>query len=184
MNFFEKSIKILGKNIKGKSNIPILIGGWAVNMLGIPRQTVDFDIMIPEEDFGIISEVLDKIGYKEVIKTGIHARFKAKQNSYFTLPFIDCLFADIKTYSILKNQGKKINIFGSEFILPDVKHIIAMKLHALKYRKGIEENKDINDIITLIKIHNLDISTGSEFYNFCLKYGSKNILRKILNEKK
>ncbi|MEA2012433.1 MAG: hypothetical protein U9O87_05015 [Verrucomicrobiota bacterium] len=176
---FENIIQQLGEVLKDKISIPIVVGGWAVNYLGYTRNTLDFDIMIFEDDFSLIEKQLAKIGYQKAIQTELYARFFVKNNDQ--IPYIDCLFADKQTYDKICLKGKKIDIFGMKYILPKVEHIIAMKLHALYYGREYRLGKDFGDIVTLIEIHNMGVSEESEFYLLCEKYADKKIYREIKN---
>ncbi len=181
-NSLEHIIHDLGEMLRGKIKTPIVVGGWAINLLGMPRTTLDFDFMIFEEEFDELALSLQKLGYKQIIKTTLYARFKSDENNI--LPYIDCLFADEGTYSKIVSAGKKVDIFGTEFILPTALHIIAMKLHAVKHGEKHRFAKDYNDILALIEIHFIDTSPKSEFAEMCDKYANKEIYRRIRNETK
>ena len=57
--------------------------------------------------------------------------------------------------------------------------LIALKLHSLKYNPKIRENKDIPDIINLVRINKID-SKSKKFRELCLRYGTEKIYHKIL----
>lgn len=176
-----KILKALSDNLKGKAKTPIVVGGWAINLLGHARQTLDFDFMILEDDFEKITDILNELGYVQSIKTPMFARFEPKIKSDTQSPYMDCLFADKNTYGKLTAGGKKIDVLGAEFILPSPIHIIAMKLHALKYSDSSERTRDFDDIIALLEIYKIDISEKSDFENICKKYGTDEILNKLRN---
>lgn len=176
----EHTIHGLGAMLNGKIKTPIVVGGWAVNLLGMPRTTLDFDFMILEDEFDEFALSLQKFGCHQIIETRLYARFKFEENNL--LPYIDCLFADEGTYNKIASAGKKVDIFGTEFILPTAMHIIAMKLHALKYSEKHRFAKDYNDILALIEIHSIDTSPKSEFAEICNKYATEEIYRRIRNE--
>jgi len=181
-NSLEHIIHALGVTLNGKIKTPIVVGGWAINLLGMPRTTLDFDFMIFEDEFDVLASSLQKLGYRQVIKTSLYARFQSEENNI--LPYIDCLFADEGTYDKIVSSGKKVDLFGTEFILPTVLHIIAMKLHAVKHGEAHRFAKDYNDILALIEIHGLDTSPGSEFAEMCDKYANREIYRRISNATK
>lgn len=181
MNILEKTIKKLGKKFSGVVSTPIVIGGWAVNLLGMARQTLDFDFMILEDDFDKVQIIFNELGYTITAKTAMFVRFKSNNEELF--PVYDCLFADKNTYAKLCDAGQKRNIFGTEFILPDPMHIIAMKLHALRYGSNDRKNRDLGDIKALTDIHKIDIGKNSDFEQLCHKFGTPEILRELRNEK-
>ncbi len=176
-NSLENIISEMGKELNGKISIPIVVGGWAVNLLGFPRSTLDFDFMIFEDEFESVATALRKSNYNLAVKTPLYARFQSETNT--EMPYIDCLFANKSTYDKLVSAGKMVNIFGVDFILPDVMHIIAMKLHAIKYGDGYRDGKDLIDTVSLIEIHNIDISKNSLFAELCDRYADAEIFKRI-----
>ena len=181
MNILEETINKLGKKFKGKVSTPIIVGGWAVNLLGMARQTLDFDFMIREEDFNLVKAIFSDLSYRLTAKTSLFARFESENKDSY--PVYDCLFADNSTYRKLYDAGKAMDIFGAEFILPDPLHVIAMKLHALKYGSKDRKNKDLGDIQALIDIYKISINPNSDFEELCLRFGTPGILKELRNEK-
>lgn len=178
-NSLEKIIKKLGESLSGEISIPIIVGGWAINYLGYTRNTLDFDFMILEDDFLLVEKELLKLGYEKAVKTSLYARFYIKDNE--KMPYIDCLFANKQTYDRIVESGEQIDIFGAAYILPKITHIIAMKLHAVKYGEEHRMGKDFEDIVALIEIHDLDVSHNSEIYLLCKRYADEDIYRRIKN---
>jgi hypothetical protein len=176
-NIFENTITNVAKVLNDAGSPPILVGGWAVNLLGVTRQTLDFDMMIFQDLFEIAKESLEKSGYHMQVKTKLYARF---ENKNAVIELIDTLFADERTYNIL-SSGTEENICGGTFILPKKEHIIAMKLHAVKYGEGHRGSKDFQDITDIIKANDIDIYT-KDFKQLCLKYGEESIYKRIKNE--
>jgi hypothetical protein len=154
----------------------VLIGGFAVNYYKVTRQTVDVDFLITEEDYKEIKAPLEKAGYKEDFIQNVFVRLKGNK-SY--LMDIDFMFVDKETLSKIIKAGEKINIAGEKFIVPSLKNLIALKLHSIKYNPKIRENKDMPDIINLIRINKLDFKSD-EFRELCLKYATEEIYKKIL----
>lgn len=63
-------------------------------------------------------------------------------------------------------------------MVPSVNTLIALKLHALKNNFKLRENKDLSDIIELIRINKISYKT-KEFKELCLKFGTEEIYQKI-----
>lgn len=176
----ENALRLLGEKFKGIVSTPIVVGGWAINFLGYPRQTIDFDFMILEDESEKAEVALREIGFVQTIKTNMYTRFENISSKDGNLPYLDCLFADRNTYDKIAASGKNIDIFGTTFILPCPMHIIAMKFHAIKYSTG-SRNKDFEDIMNLIRMYNIDTSKNSELEAICKKYGNEKILKDIRN---
>jgi len=155
----------------------VLIGGFAVNYYKVTRQTADVDFLITESDFKKISILLAKSGYKKDFSQKVFTRFKSVNSSY--LMDVDFMFVDRETLDKLIENGKNITIAKQEFTIPSLKNLIALKLHALKHNLKLRENKDLPDIVNLIRINKLDFKNVG-FREMCLKYGSKEIYQKIV----
>ena len=155
----------------------VLIGGFAVNYYKVTRQTADVDFLITKDDFKEILSLLEKAGYKQDFGQKVFARLKSSNNTY--LMDIDFMFVDKETLNKIIKDGKRISIAGEEFTIPSLNNLIALKLHSLKYNLKIRENKDLPDIINLIRINKVDYKS-KEFQELCLKYGTEKIYNKIL----
>ena len=164
-------------DIFGKMGISgVLIGGFAVNYYKVTRQTADVDFLITKEDYEKILSLLEEEGLKQDYAQEVFARFSS-QKSY--LMDIDFMFVDKETLDKIIKEGKKISIAGQKFIVPSLNHLIALKLHAIKYNPKIREYKDLLDIIELIKVNHMDVKTN-EFRDLCLKYGTEELYKRIV----
>ncbi len=154
----------------------ILIGGFAVNYYKVSRQTADVDFLITKEDFEKIYGLLKKSGYKDDHVNGVFA----KLSSTDYLMDVDFMFVDKETFDKIKKDSREITIAGQKFPVPSLNNLIALKLHSIKYNPKIREYRDLPDIINLIRINKLDFSSH-EFRVLCLKYGTEEIYKKIVN---
>ncbi len=165
-----------------KAEIPsVLIGGFALNYYGVTRQTADVDFLITKEDIAKALELLRKAGYKQgLTQQEIFARL---QSSKSYLMDIDLMFVDKKTLAQIIEDGEKIGIAGKRFIVPSLDHLLALKLHSVKFNPKMREFKDFPDIINLLRINKVNVKTD-RFRKLCLKYGTKELYRKILKNVK
>lgn len=154
----------------------VLIGGFAVNYYKFSRQTADVDFLITEEDFNKIRGYLEQAGYTEEFSQEVFVRLKSKR---LDLMDIDFLFVDKETLDKIISDAKEVVIAKHKFIIPSLMNLIALKLHALKYNFDIRRTKDLLDIISLIKLNNLNAKT-KEFHELCLKYANEDIYRRII----
>lgn len=154
----------------------VLIGGFAINYYRVTRQTADVDFLITKTDFNKIASLLEKAGYK---KTLLEENFAQLQRSRLSLLDVDFMFVDDETLTKIKKEGKKITIAGQKLIVPSLLHLIALKLHSIKFNTKIRLMKDLPDIINLIRINQVDIK-NKEFKELCLKYGTADLYQKIL----
>jgi len=158
----------------------VLIGGFAVNYYGVTRQTADVDFLITKKDFSKALKLLKRAGYKQGFTQEVFARL---EDSKSYLMDVDFMFVDEETLRQIIEDGKKIEIAGKRFIVPSLNHLIALKLHSLKFNPKIREFKDFPDIINLLRINKVNVRTD-QFRELCLKYGTKELYHKILKNVK
>ena len=166
-------------SIINKTNITcVLIGGFAVNFYGVSRHTADVDFLITKEDFEKILSLLEKEGFKQDYAQEVFARLSGEKSYLMDLDF---MFVDKDTLDKITEEAKIASIAGQKFMVPCLDHLIALKLHAIKYNPKIREYKDLADIIELVRNNKMDV-TNQEFKELCLKYGSEELYYKILGK--
>lgn len=154
----------------------VLIGGFAVNYYKVGRQTADVDFLITKEDFEKIIGLLKQAGYKLDYAHRFFVQLKSNEET--DLMDLDFMFVDKETMHGIIKDGQKVKIAGQEFIVPSLNHLIALKLHSLKHNFKFRENRDLPDIIELVRINKMDIKS-KKFQELCSKYGTEEIYRKI-----
>ena len=65
-------------------------------------------------------------------------------------------------------------------MVPSLDNLIALKLHSLKYNIRVRQNKDLPDIVNLMRINNIAFK-DKKFKKLCLKYGTEEIYNQILD---
>ncbi|NQU17906.1 MAG: nucleotidyltransferase [Candidatus Saganbacteria bacterium] len=156
----------------------ILIGGFAVNYYKVSRQTVDVDFLITKEDYQKLIGLLEEAGYKQDFgQKDVFAHFRSKDE--LSLVDIDFMMVNNDTFDGMLKEGKRTKIAGREFIVPSLNHLIALKLHSLKHNFKLRENKDLPDIISLIRANQIDYKS-KELKDLCLKYGTEEIYKIII----
>lgn len=154
----------------------VLIGGFAINYYKVSRSTADIDFLITKGDFDKISGSLKENGFRKDYEQKVFARFLGERPN---LMDVDFMFVDKETLDKIVKEGRQISIVGQKFIVPSLRHLIALKLHAIKYNPRIREYKDLLDIIELIRANQVNVK-DAEFKDLCLKYGTEELYRKIL----
>lgn len=155
----------------------VLIGGFAVNHYGVSRSTADADFLATKDDYDKILPLLEQAGFRQdYTYKDVFARLTANKDYLLDLDF---MFVDIDTLNKIIKEAEKVTIAEQKFIVPSLNHLIALKLHAIKYNPG-REYKDLMDIIELIKVNRANIKTD-EFKQLCFKYGTEGLYNKILD---
>ncbi len=172
----ERSVFHLISDFSKKEGAPcVLIGGFAINHYRVTRQTADVDFLITKEDFDKIAGLLEKAGYK---KATLQENFAQLQSSHLSLLDVDFMFVDRDTLNKIMSEGEKLTIVGQTFRVPSLYHLIALKLHSVKYNPKIRLTKDLPDIINLIRINGIKVE-DKEFKALCLKYGTPELYKQI-----
>lgn len=175
-NMVDKNIFYLISKIAEKTGIRcVLIGGFAVNYYKVARQTADVDFLTTEDDFEKILGMLKEEGFKVEFRNEVFAGLSAAKGYIMDLDF---MFVEEDTLDKIIEEGKIASIGKQKFTVPSVRHLIALKLHAMKYNAK-RQYKDLLDIIELIKANKVNV-TDSDFKELCLKYGTEELYNKIL----
>jgi len=166
--------KILAEIFRQEKISCILIGGYAINAYKVTRHTADIDFMLSKESFNAIMNHLFKLGYSIANQQDVFVQLTN------TIGFrdLDFVFADPDTIDMFLKSGNKTSIASEEFIVPSLEHLIALKLHSIKYNAH-RELIDLPDIINLIRINKLDYNKP-EFRTLCEKFGTIEIYNKII----
>jgi len=129
-----------------------------------------------KEDFDKILPLLEEAGCKVDYVHENFSRLISKKGYFMD---VDFMFVDDGVVNQIVNGGKEITIAGEKFIVPSLKHLIALKLHSIKNNPQKRQFIDLPDIIQLIRINKVDCR-DKDFRELCLKYGTEEIYRKIL----
>lgn len=154
----------------------ILIGGFAINYYRVTRQTADVDFLITKDDFDKIITILEKAGYKKDL---IQENFAQLKSTQLSLLDVDFIFVDQDTLTKILKESQEIEIAKQKLLVPSLDHLIALKLHSIKYNPKLRLTRDLPDIINLIRINEIDFKNNN-FKELCLKFGTDEIYNKIL----
>jgi len=153
----------------------VLIGGWALNFHGLPRQTLDMDLMVVAEDLPAATEVLARCGYRLACRTELFARF---QRQTADSPDIDLLFVARETLKTVTDTGKRVVVRNATVVIPSLDYMLAMKLHALRYNYAQRAAKDLPDVAGLLRLRGWRLDSP-EFADLVRRYGSAGILERL-----
>ncbi|MBD3319613.1 MAG: hypothetical protein GF350_00795 [Chitinivibrionales bacterium] len=156
---------------------PILVGGFAVNRYGYSRFTHDIDFMIEASAYLSLEAEMKKIGYREVLRTGLFVRMKGASDREL---MVDFLFVNPATFKKLHRNGDTVTIDSNVFSVPSLFHLIAMKLHSIKNSRKRRFTTDMTDIIKLIERNDINVLDDA-FKTMCLKFGNENLYNQIVD---
>lgn len=154
----------------------LVIGGLAINAHGYERVTADIDLLVRKEDREAWRNLMLSIGYQVHHEQEIFMQFTAPEGS--TWP-VDLMFVNHQTFSKMFPESLEVKMKRMEFRVPALDHLLALKLHALKYTHAKRELKDLLDVVWLVDINHIDIN-GEKFTELCKRYGTEKIRKQII----
>lgn len=166
----------LAKTCREQETLFLIVGGWALNAHGVSRQTLDVDLLIQDSSLPAVEQILSMHGYAKVYEADLFAKFRAEDP---TLMDIDCLLTDARTVGKMLSESLTTKMGGVDFTVPSLSHLIAMKLHALKHNAHRRYERDLPDIVALVRVNNLDVR-GDDFKDLCLSFGTPELHRDIV----
>lgn len=156
----------------------VLIGGHAINAIGDRRQTRDVDLLVCEADKSSWKKILLALNYELFNDSTAFMQFNPGKLEEWPL---DILLVNESTFRELKASASRINVGGKEDVLvPSIKHLIAMKLHALKQGDEIRRLRDLLDIITLLRYGELDV-ISDDFKKMCQDFANEAVYEEIVD---
>lgn len=168
------NLRDLTEYFKRQNIVVLLIGGYAMEIYGVIRQTLDIDFLISDEYFDKIKKRMSEKGYRLIAETENFMRF---YNFEASLSDIDFLVVNETTFENLFKKSKSGKVGTAQCNVPSVEHLIALKLHAIKNNPD-REARDIADIVELTRKNSSEI-TSDTLKLYCDEYGPENIFEKI-----
>ena len=145
----------------------LLVGGVAVGQYGASRLTFDVDVAIAERDEASISAALQQRGFTRTYRAENFARFQPPAAGFI----VDFLFLDAATFAAMWQGGVEATLADRSFRVAAPEHLICMKLHALRFGRAERLDRDVSDILHLMKKCGWTPETR-EFLDACSKYGT------------
>jgi len=154
----------------------IVCGGHAVNAYQVIRKTGDVDLVVRERDVSQWRDHLVALGY-----TVFHADLAFVQLAPPTATGwpVDLLVVDDATFDTMKGAARPFVFGATTCLIPSAEHLIAMKLHALRFSGESRMRKDGVDIIELAEAHGLDL-LGDAFRALCSRFADAHVYERIL----
>lgn len=153
----------------------LVIGGHAVMAHGFARSTYDLDLLVRANEQEQWLQLLKEVG------ATVHSTGKSFIQFQPTTVFpetTDLMLVNDQTFqqlwsdSIVPAEGYGQTRFVS------LNHLIALKCHAIKHGHAGRVEKDVDDILELVKINKVDIA-DEKFRQLILKHGLPKLYDKI-----
>jgi hypothetical protein len=171
----EKAITDLLRGASSRGLKCLLIGGNAVILLGYIRNTVDLDLLLPEEARSQWLDLMRERGYRFLHGVSAFAQFEPPDVS--AAP-VDLMFVEEATWQKLSEGAKEMDLAGERVLVPRPEYLVALKLHAAASPTRSKPEVDWEDIRQIIRL--CDLKPEEEpFRSLILRYGGEDALRRI-----
>lgn len=154
----------------------LMIGGHAVSAHGYPRQTSDLDLLARKGERAAWHELLRSLDYTVFHEHETFSQFKASVSSQWP---VDVMWANERTFAGMMAEATVIDAGKVRVCIPSVEHLLALKIHAVKFGAGHRRFKDILDIVYLVEANQIEVR-GEKFKKLCEKYGDERVYASIL----
>ena len=171
-------LRTIALYVEGKDLPFLVIGGHAVNAYGVSRQTGDLDLLVQRSEKLRWIELTQKLRYKKGQDDDRFARFMPDTLAAWP---IDLMFVAADTFSKLYAGAHEVDMGAVRVKVPAVRHLITLKLHALKHYQEHRHAKDYGDVLALLRTGKSGLTMG-ELEALCLKYADAQLFQRISSD--
>jgi hypothetical protein len=172
----EKDVTALLRLASERGLPSLLIGGNAVILLGYIRNTIDLDLLLPEESRSQWLDLLRELGYRFLHGVSAFAQFEPPVGG--NAAPVDLMFVERTTWEKLIAGAQEVDLAGARALLPRPEYLVALKLHAAASATRSKPEVDWEDIRHIVRLCALDPAEES-FRALVLRYGGEDALAKI-----
>jgi hypothetical protein len=160
------------EHISRDRKLPFLvIGGHAVAASGFSRTTGDLDVLVQKDHRVSWTEALKIIGYKCISDQATFAQFEGQ---LWDWP-VDLMFVNATTFAKMWDARVSVTISDVSVSIPFPEHLVALKLHALRYGPPRRAQKDLKDIVELVIANQL----RDKLRDLCDRFGTVELYERI-----
>ncbi len=158
----------------------LLIGGHAVNVYGVQRQTGDIDLIVKSSQRKAWEDLFLKIRYQSDQSDSRFIRYRPDTIAAWP---IDLMLVDDETFTKLYSESRvtDLGVIAVKVVSPQ--HLIALKLHALKVYQEHRYVKDYNDVIHLLRHACLQLRNEA-LRELCVRYADVALYEKLAKDLK
>jgi hypothetical protein len=171
-------VKVLGAIIERAAEraLPFLLaGGHAVIAHGHPRNTFDIDLIIRRADQILWEDLMVSLGYSFHSKGPTFLQFNASNPQ--AMP-VDLMFVGEDTFAKLAADAVAAPGSAAGAKVVSLRHLLALKCHAIKHGHEGRIVKDADDVIRLAQANKLDLDEPG-MRDLFLKHGTAELYEKV-----
>lgn len=155
---------------------PLLIGGHAVIAHGHPRNTFDLDLLVPRPTVEKWRGLLVELGYSVHAEGPTFLQFNPPDP--LSLP-LDLMIVSEDTFRKFEAEACAVPAPAPGLRTVSLRHLLALKAHAVRYGHAGRVTKDVDDVIGLVCANHLDVREA-RWRELLLKYGPPALYEKLL----
>lgn len=125
-----------------------VIGGFALAVLGVPRQTMDLDFLVHRGDLAKLDARLASLGYKRVFQTENVSQYQHDDGVWGALDFVHA-FREVSLAML--QRAKEYPVFGATQCIKaaTAEDVIGLKVQAMcnDITRGAQERADIERLM-------------------------------------
>lgn len=160
-----------------KRGLPfLLIGGHAVIGHGHIRTTFDLDLVIPKDSLEHWHAFVLAMGFTVHREGPAFVQYNPPDST--TLP-LDLMMVNSETYREFCEASRPAPVAEAEVKMVCLKHLLALKSHAIRHGDPGRVETDIDDVVGLVRINRIDVSEP-EWKGLFTKYGPPRLYEKLL----
>jgi hypothetical protein len=157
-------------------SLPFLIaGGHAVIAHGYARNTFDLDLIITRKDRDRWTELTLALGYSFYRDGPTFLQFNAQTSQ--ALP-LDLMLVNDDTFAKMLSEAVQAPASAGEARIVSLRHLLALKCHAVKHGHKGRIVKDADDVIRLVQANRLDPNEPA-LRELFLKHGTQEFYETI-----
>ncbi len=153
----------------------LVIGGYAVAAHGYPRTTYDIDIVVCHDEIEAWRETVIQLGYREIHHDKTFVQFNHPTDALLNL---DIMHVSRDTFDKMQSEKRDLASANEKIGVVSLKHLVALKCHAVRHGSPSRNIKDLTDLIHLIDNNKLDI-TGPEWRDLIRSHGGDDTYEKL-----
>jgi hypothetical protein len=153
----------------------LLAGGHAVIAHGHPRNTFDIDLIIRRSDRDSWTELARHLGYACYHEGPTFLQFNPLKTE--ALP-LDLMLVSDETFAKLMAEAVAAPSSAGAAKVVSLRHLLALKCHAIKHGHAGRIVKDADDVIRLVQVNRLDLNEPG-LRELFLKHGTVDLYEKL-----
>lgn len=152
----------------------LLSGGHAVISHGYARNTFDLDLIVLRDDQEQWRKLLAQSGYHPVHQAMTFIQFQGERDG--TMP-VDLMLVNGETFTKLLTEA--VSAPGTTAIkVVSLRHLLALKCHAVKHGHSGRIVKDADDLINLVSINRINLEDDA-IRDIFLRHGTPDLYEKV-----